>query len=166
MVTLGRSRAAAAKRAEIQFHSDSYTGSNAHPAINVKVQRAPEVDAPDDMRAAAWDEATTSFWHIAGTLAVEHGYSGVFNEGRSGGWLVPYTQRDKAGQLVTHWTGQGPDKGCPVYPNMEDKAERRQFIRFRAAIESLLRDSLTYYVKNARVRAAEPRPAAAESQVQ
>ena len=80
-------------------------------------------------------------------LAVEHGYSGVFSEGRSDGWLVPYTQHDSTGKLVTRWTGQGPDKGYPVYPDVENKAERRRFIKFRESIEKLLRESLAYYVE-------------------
>jgi len=155
MNTLGRSKAAAARHVDIQFHSDNMMETHSHPAINVKVQRAPEVDAPDDIRAAAWDEAVERFWQSAGIIAVEHGYSGVFSEGRSIGWLVPYTQRDAAGKLATEWTGQGPDKGYAVYPDVEDKTERRQFIRFRAAIESLLRDSLVYYVETARELTAE-----------
>jgi hypothetical protein len=161
---LGRSKAAAARRADIQFHSDNATGCNARPAINVKIQQAPYVDAPEHITAAAWDEAAESFWKCAGTLAIEHGYSGVFSEGRSNGWLVPYTQHDAAGKLVTHWTGQGPGKGYPIYPNVEDKTERRQFIKFRESIEKLLRESLAYYVELAGELAAEPGPAAAEGQ--
>jgi hypothetical protein len=144
---LGRSKAAAARRADIQFHSDNATGCNARPAINVKIQRAPYVDAPEHITAAAWDEAAESFWKCAGTLAIEHGYSGVFSEGRSNGWLVPYTQHDAAGKLVTHWTGQGPDKGYPRYPNVENAKERRQFVTFRTAIEALLRNSIAQYVE-------------------
>ena len=159
---LGRSKAARSRKVEISFHSDNATGSNAHPAINVKIQRAPYVDAPEHITAAAWDEAVESFWECAGTFAVEHGYSGVFSEGRSDGWLVPYTQHDSTGKLVTRWTGQGPDKGYPVYPDVENKAERRRFIKFRESIEKLLRESLAYYVELASELAAEPGPAAGE----
>jgi hypothetical protein len=155
MDTLGRSKAAKSRKIEIGFHSDNATGSNAHPAINVKIQRAPYVDAPEHITAAAWDGAVEQFWQSAGTLAIEHGYSGVFSEGRSNGWLVPYTQHDAAGKLVTHWTGQGPDKGYPIYPDVEDAKERRQFVMFRTAIEALLRDSIVQYVELAGELAAE-----------
>ena len=150
MNTLGRSKAAKSRKVEISFHSDnaafSAPADSFRPAINVKIQRAPYVDAPEHITAAAWDEAVESFWECAGTLAVEHGYSGVFSEGRSNGWLVPYTQHDSAGKLITHWTGQGPDKGYPRYPNVEDAKERRQFVTFRTAIDALLRGSIAQYV--------------------
>jgi hypothetical protein len=168
MNTLGRSKAAKSRKVEISFPSDSAAFSapadSFRPAVNVKIQRAPYVDAPEHITATAWDEAVESFWKCAGALAVEHGYSGVFSEGRSSGWLVPYTQHNSAGKLVTHWTGQGPDKGYPIYPNVEDKTERRQFIKFRESIEKLLRESLAYYVELAGELAAEPGPAAAEGQ--
>jgi hypothetical protein len=151
MNTLGRSKAAKSRKVEISFHSDnaafSAPADTFHPAINVKVRKCPYVDAPEHITAAAWDEATESFWKCAGTLAIEHGYSGVFSEGRSNGWLVPYTQHDAAGKLVTHWTGQGPDKGYPRYPNVENAKERRQFVTFRTAIEALLRNSIAQYVE-------------------
>jgi hypothetical protein len=151
MDTLGRSKAAKSRKVEISFHSDnaafSAPADTFHPAINVKVRKCPYVDAPEHITAAAWDEATESFWKCAGTLAIEHGYSGVFSEGRSNGWLVPYTQHDAAGKLVTHWTGQGPDKGYPRYPNVENAKERRQFVTFRTAIEALLRNSIAQYVE-------------------
>jgi hypothetical protein len=164
MDTLGRSKAAKSRKIEIGFHSDNATGSNAHPAVNVKIQRAPYVDAPEHITAAACDDAVKQFWQSAGTLAIEHGYSGVFSEGRSDGWLVPYTQHDSTGKLVTRGTGQGPDKGYPVYPDVENKTERRRFIKFRESIENLLRESLAYYVELAGELAAEPGPAAAEGQ--
>jgi len=159
MDTLGRSKAAKSRKVEISFHSDSAAFSapadSFRPAINVKIQRAPYVDAPEHITAAAWDGAVEQFWQSAGTLAIEHGYSGVFSEGRSNGWLVPYTQHDAAGKLVTHWTGQGPGKGYPVYPDVENKTERRRFIAFRAAIERLLRESLAYYMELADELAGE-----------
>ena len=108
---------------EIAFHSDNATGCNAHPAINVKVQRLPPVDAPETITALAYDETVRQFWELANGIARSHGYSGVFSEGRSGGWAVPYTQHDANGNLVTEWTGQGPEKGYPVYPNVEDRRE-------------------------------------------
>jgi hypothetical protein len=144
-MTLGRSKAAKSRKVEISFHSDNVTGSNAHPAICVKVQNLPWAETSEEARAAAYDQAVEEFWYSANLIAQGHGYSGVFPEGRSNGWLVPYTQHDSAGELVTHWTGQGPDKGYPRYPNMEDAKQRRRFVGFRAAIESLIQSSKNRY---------------------
>jgi hypothetical protein len=146
MNTLGRSKAAKSRKVQISFHSDNMTGSNAHPAINVKVQKLPWVGVSEDARTTAYSEITEQFWFSASVIAREHGYSGVFSEGRSDGWLVPYTQHDAAGKLVTHWTGRGPDKGYPRYPNVEDAKERRQFVTFHTAIEALLSGSIAQYV--------------------
>ena len=143
---LGRSKAARSRKVEISFHSDNATGSNAHPAINVKVRDLPWVETSDETRTQAYDQITEQFWLSANLIAQEHGYSGAFSEGRSNGWLVPFTQHDSTGELVTKWTGQGPDKGYPVYPNVEDDKERRQFVTFRTAIESLLKESIAQYV--------------------
>ena len=149
--SIGRSKAAKSRKVEISFHSDSAAFSapadSFHPAINVKVRNCPYVDAPEHITAAAYNQTVERFWQSAGILAVEHGYSGVLSEGRSDGWLAPYTQHDSTGKLATRWTGQGPDKGYPVYPDVENKTERRQFIKFRESIENLLRESLAYYVE-------------------
>ena len=157
--SIGRSKAAKSRKVEISFHSDSAAFSapadSFHPAINVKVRNCPYVDAPEHITAAAYNQTVERFWQSAGILAVEHEYSGVFSEGRSDGWLVPYTQHDSTGKLVTHWTGQGPDKSYPVYPDVENKTERRQFIKFRESIENLLRESLAYYVELAGELAGE-----------
>src|ERR1035437_2276124 len=144
-MTLGRSKAAKSRKVEISFHSDSVTNNNAHPAINVKVQRLPWVDVPENARTAAYNQTVEQFWISAVLIAQNHGYSNVFSEGRSSGWLVPFTPHAAAGKLVTTWNGQGPGKGYPVYPNVEDKAERRQFVEFLTAIEELLTDSIAQY---------------------
>lgn len=130
---------------QIAFHSDNVTGSNAHPAINCKVHSLPDVDAPETITIPAYDETVKQFWQLAESIAQNHGYSGVFSEGRSGAWAVPYTQHDASGKLVTDWTGQSPEKGYPVYPNVEDSEERAQFLKFRADIENLLANVPTMY---------------------
>jgi len=89
---LGRSRAA--KRAkDIHFHSDNMLGTDGHPAIKVKYYGS----APSEY---AWDATVEDFWFSAKMIAHEHGYSGVFSEGRSGGWLVPFSQYQN-GKLKT-----------------------------------------------------------------
>ena len=147
-MTLGRSKAAQSRKADIQFHSDGY-GRAMHAAVCVKVRSMPNVEAPETILQRAYDQTVEEFWNIAGGMAREHAYSGVFPEGRSDGWLIPYTQHDRSGKLVTDWTGQGPDKGYPVYPNVKDAGERRRFLKFRAAIEGLLRDAQDWYGNNA-----------------
>ena len=154
-MTLGRSKAAKSRKVEIAFHSDNATGANAHPAINVKVRNIPDVDAPQPILERAYDGTVAEFWDNAELIAQNHGYSGVFGEGRSNGWLVPYTQHDRAGKLVTEWAGQGPDKGYPVYPDVDNPKERRRFIEFRTDIEGLLRDSSDRYRNLALELAAE-----------
>ena len=158
---LGRSKAARSRKAEIQFHSDSgaFTppADSFHPAINVKVQHLPWIEVPEDARTVAYDQTVEQFWISAGTLAIEHGYSGVFSEGRSNGWLAPFTQHDAAGNLVTKWTGQGPDKGYPIHPDVTDARERRQFLNFRVAIEELLAESIQQYLELAAELATDSR---------
>ena len=154
---LGRSKAARSRKAEIQFHSDSVAGSGAHPAICVKARRLPWIDVPENARIAAYDQTVEQFWISAGTLAIEHGYSGVFSEGGSNGWLAPFTQHDAAGNLVTKWTGQGPDKGYPIHPDVTDARERRQFLNFRVAIEELLAESIQQYLELAAELATDSR---------
>ena len=104
-MTLGRSKTAKSRKIEIAFHSDNATDADAHPAINVKVRNPPYIDAPENILQDAWDYTVHDFWRTAGMIAQNHGYSGIFSEGRSDGWLVPYTQHDRTGKLVTEWTG-------------------------------------------------------------
>ena len=144
-MTLGRSKAAKSRKVEISFRSDNVTGSNGHPAICVKVQNLPWAETSEEARETAYNQTVEEFWESANLIAQNHGYSGVFSEGRSNGWLVPYTQHDSTGKLVTAWTGQGPNKGYPCYPDMKDAKQRRQFVEFRAAIEGLIQDSKNRY---------------------
>src|ERR1051326_143313 len=99
-MTLGRSKRAKARKVEIQFHSDGYGQADAHPAINVKVySRWPEVaGATDAQREIAYDATVEQWWQRAQEIAHEHGYSGVFSEGRSSGWLLPFYQTTKDGR--------------------------------------------------------------------
>ena len=126
---VGRSKRAKQAQ-EIQFHREDWRDS--HPAINVKYRG----DAPSEY---AWDATVEQFWFHATTIAHEHGYSGVFSEGRSSGWLVPFYQY--AGnklQKFSQWPGQGPDYGYPTYPDVNDSKERKRFIRFQKDILELL----------------------------
>lgn len=141
---VGRSKQAKRdKEVVITFHSDNATGSDAHPAVNVKYQsylNAGEFEetATPKQREQAWESVVTTFWNDAALIAEEYGYSGVFSEGRSSGWLVPYTQHDARGTLIHNWTGQGPEKGYPVFPDVYVSRERRTFVAFRRKIEALL----------------------------
>lgn len=66
------------------------------PAVNVKDRAwhgslAAELDMPDEVGNALWDELRDSFWEMAAPELVEdHFGSGVrfYSEGRSGGWLA------------------------------------------------------------------------------
>jgi hypothetical protein len=75
---------------QIQLHSD--TGYNPHPAICVKYY-GPFPDTPelsDAERERVWESVVHCFWDTAKQIAIERGYSGVYSEGRSAGWYVPY----------------------------------------------------------------------------
>jgi len=69
-----------------RIHWDSHHG----PAINVKDHVAYPHDLPEDEFMAIYQMIQESFWDRAEQIAKEHGYAGVWSEGRMGGWLVPY----------------------------------------------------------------------------
>jgi len=122
-------------RADIELHSDG-CGREGHPAINVKwYGRWPESDLDPETLQGIWQTVVEVFWEQATETAHLHGYSGVFSEGRSGGWLVPYFQ---GGKKFFHWPGQGGNLGYPSYPDVEDKTESKRFREFRFDIEQLL----------------------------
>lgn len=146
---IGRTRRAKMRKAattEIAFHSDG-VGREAHAAVNVRVYSVPGVNADDATREQAWDEAVRIFWGSAMFVAHKYGYSGVFSEGRSSGWCVPFRQR-KNGELYhfASWPGQGPAWGYPEYPDMNDPKERARFVRFRKAILALVEQCKQHYV--------------------
>ena len=127
------------KTTEITFHSDG-CGRQAHMAINVKTHHMNFADvsgATEQQRESAWEFMIADWWEEATEIAKEHGYSAVFSEGRSGGWLVP--------ELTSG------------YPSAEDRAEVKRFLKFRKAIEQhltyapeLYRMILTDMVENVR----------------
>jgi len=45
---------------------------------------------PEDELTATYEAHVAAFWSQAGKVAVAHGFDGVYQEGRSGGWAVPY----------------------------------------------------------------------------
>lgn len=126
---------------EIQFHSDGM-GREGHPAINVKVY-APVpsdlLDTPDDVYERAWESVHKGFWEEATELAHERGYSGLFSEGRSGGWMLPFYQRTADGRTRFHnWPGQGGELGYPHYPDVSNIGERSRFLAFQRRIQAML----------------------------
>lgn len=154
-MTLGRSKKAKTRKVEISFHSDSSAGE-AHAAVNVKVYNLPEVNASDEDRERAYESVVYDFWQQATLIAQNHGYTDVFGEGRSDGWLVPFYQfKDGKLQQFAQWPGQGPQHGYPTYPDMNERKERERFVRFRADIIELLEDSKKEYVKRAAFRNVE-----------
>ena len=136
------------KTVEVAMHSDNYSGGDAHPAINVKTHHFTRnfawPDCPEEFEAHAWDILQREWWQEATSIAHVHNYSGVFAEGRSGGWLVPFTQIQGGKVRKFHaWEGQGgpvgtPTEGYPIYPDVSDPKERKQFLSFRKDIEDLL----------------------------
>lgn len=122
-----------------------------HPAINVKVYRLETPEGyTDGDRERAYDWTVEQFWQDATTEAHERGYAGVFSEGRSGGWCVPYhwskpnVQHDQGGPY-----SQGPDAGYPVYPDVEhDAGAREKFRGFQRAIRRMLADVQVEYTAN------------------
>ena len=120
--------------ASVQTHSEDF-GRGSHLAVNVKY-RGRYPTCPDGADKKLWDRAweiaeetiREFWWEDAEEIARDHGYAGVFSEGRSDGWCVPYTS----------WSGQVcyPDlKG--VYPGPAiDLGELARYHGFRRAIEA------------------------------
>lgn len=124
-----------------------------HPAINVKIQRLDVPDEHQQYATKAYETVQEAFWHEATELAQQYGYSQVFAEGRSGGWLVPFFQEateeartDRGWQthpetgatLFDLWPGQGPRWGYPRYADPDDEIEAFTFGAFEGGIESML----------------------------
>lgn len=135
----------------IAFHAEQ-PAAQAHPAINVKVRRALETsDIPEAEAEAIHEGCVEAFWERATEIAHEHGYAGVFSEGRTGGWLLPFYQ---GGQKFHQWPGQGPELGYPSYPDVSEREEERRFRKFRTAINALLEATCTNF--ETRCREFEP----------
>jgi len=118
-----------------------------HASVNVKIHR--RLDSADcytdSDRERAWDMTVEQFWNDATRAAHKRGYSGVFAEGRSGGWCAPYLWT-KPG--VKHsYNGaysQGPEVGYPVFPDVASDGGARE--KFRA-FEREIRDQAIYALK-------------------
>lgn len=117
-------------------------------AVNVKVHAhipVPE-DVPDDVCEAVWDRTVSQFWADVVVLAHRRGYATVFAEGRSGGWCVPFYQRDSQGRTqFERWPGQGPDHGYPWYPDVKQPGEREKFRAFQRDVRRLLDEAKKAY---------------------
>lgn len=130
----------------ITFRKDNPFSEEGHAAINVKWY-GPWPDGADSLaesvKEIAYERAQEYWWARATSIAHEKGYSGVFSEGRSGGWLIPYRQlrpTDLELQRFTDWPGQGPKLGYPIYPDMYNASERYVFVTFRREIETILEE--------------------------
>lgn len=123
------------KGVEVDFHSDNGFGPG-HAAINVKVRDFGKVrklrdyfdrlgvtdDEFDMLVSNQFDFMSEIFWQEdAQDIAKEFGFSKVYSEGRSGGWLapVPYLSFD----------------------DLLDKETRKNFVAFRKRIEAIVEDA-------------------------
>ena len=123
-----------------------------HAACNVKVYGHIDVEPHEKFAQQAWDNTIINFWEQATELAHESGYSCVFAQGRSGGWLVPYRQQGmnlllksryrispiSNAPLFWYSAGQGGSLGYPQYPDMDDIGERSRFRAFAKRIEAMM----------------------------
>lgn len=139
----GRSKQAKIRKSPITLREG-------HAAINVKVYHLDSGDASSEVAELAYDWTVEQFWQDAINIAHSRGYAGVFAEGRSDGWLVPYNW-SKTGIQHT-WGGpysQGPEAGYPVYPDVEHNgADRERFRAFQREIQTLLADVQEMYTAN------------------
>jgi hypothetical protein len=122
-----------------------------HAAVNVKVYNLNTPDGyTDSDRERAWDFTVEQFWDDATRIAHKRGYTGVFAEGRSGGWCVPYLW-SKGNPRHSYYGpySQGPDVGHPVYPDVATRGgEREKFRAFERDIKRLLADVQAEYTAN------------------
>lgn len=157
----------------IDLHADSM-GDDPHAAINVKLYGGSFGVLPsrlEPLGEMAYESVQWQFWRQATDLAHESGYSDVFAEGRSGGWLVPFYQdgmteqeiaeRGLARHAVTRapmllsWPGQGRKLGYPRYPDMDEIGERSRFRAFQRRIVAMLDDVPAWYAREAQYLYAE-----------
>ena len=104
-------------------------------AMSVNVKYHDGIDTEDEQAAdMIWNVVQEEWWDLATEIAHEYGYSGVFANGRQGGWLTPYFQ----GAKHYHWKGQGGNLGYPRYPSFDSRSEVKNFIEFAEEIESAL----------------------------
>ncbi len=137
---LGRS-----KQAKV---NNSITLRDGQPAINVKVYNLQTPEGISDSESErAWERTVERFWYEATCAAHERGYSGVFAEGRSGGWCVPYLwSKGNPKHFPNGPYSQGPDVGYPYYPDVEhDSAVREKFRAFQREIRRLLSEVQANY---------------------
>ncbi len=123
----------------IEYHSDGF-GREGHAAINVKVHARIDLpEAHEQYAQQAWESCAVMFWEEATELAHERGYSCLFSQGRSGGWMVPFYQTlgDGRSKFMT-WPGQGGEHGYPRYPDVDNIGERSRFRAFQRRIEAML----------------------------
>ena len=118
----------------IEYHSDG-VGRVGNAAINVKDHgRYTIPEALQTYAESAWDRCNERFWEDAHAVAIDSGYAGVYSEGRSGGWLVPYHSYapDKRDLNAVR---QGS-----YYPDVDDIGERSRFRAFQRRIEAMVAD--------------------------
>lgn len=104
---------------DVEYHSDGCSRPE-HPAINVKLYNFPDLDGYTERQAQSAFECTQEdFWERAKDLARLYGFSGVFSEGRSGGWMLPYHSRN-------------------IYANVADFGDRSRFLAFQRRVKKAL----------------------------
>jgi hypothetical protein len=80
---------------------------------------------------AVWSWEAERFWDEAEEIAREHGFRGVYSEGRSGGWCVPQPQPSP--DSIGH--------GIEYVPGSEWTAWLKRFRAFEADILALLAEA-------------------------
>lgn len=130
---------------------EAITLREGHAAINVKVYNLRTPDGISEQDAErAYEHTVEQFWNDATQAAHERGYCGVFSEGRSGGWLVPYLWSKGSPKHNYHGGySQGPDVGYPRFPDVEhDSAAREKFRAFERDIRRMLSEVQAEYEFN------------------
>lgn len=128
------------------------THDKGHAAINVKFYgRWPDVSGAEILTQAELEQVEESvreqFWSDVTDIAHERGYSGVFSEGRCGGWVVPFYQRTADGKdKFRNWPGQGGHLGYPIYPDVSRIGERSKFLAFQRRVKAMV-DSIPLLIR-------------------
>lgn len=101
----------------------------------------PELDpyrgkVSEDEISAIYEQEQMGFWDTAQELAKEHGFDGVYQEGRSGGWAEPFPQVPDDHSGYEQQQSEMEELAKELHADMEYR--RGEFLRRVAAVADVV----------------------------